>query len=105
MLTLTANQKANLSVQFLDAKGNPALVDGTPVWMTENSDLLALEPALDGMSCTVSAVGPIGETTAQVTADADLGAGVVNIFGSILVEVTAGMATTVEITATTPEEQ
>src|SRR5262245_15536781 len=81
MLTLTATQKATLSVEFLDSKGNPASVDGVPVWMTDNSDLLALAPSADGMSCEVSAVGPIGAASAQVTADADLGSGIVNIFG------------------------
>src|SRR5262245_38589692 len=105
MLTLTSNQKALLSVTFLDSKGNPAPVDSTPVWMTDNTDLLALTPAADGLSCTVAAVGPLGSATAQVNADADLGAGVVNIFGTLLVEVTAGQAATVAIAAGTPEEQ
>src|SRR5262245_32037582 len=105
MLTLTSTQKADLSVTFLDAKGNPAQVDGVPTWMTDNTDVLALTPAADGMSCEVAAVGPIGNATAQVAADADLGAGVVAIFGTIDVQVTAGQASRVEIAASPPVQQ
>jgi hypothetical protein len=105
MLTLTSSQKALLSVQFLDAKGNPAQVDEPPTWMTDNTDLLSLSPAPDGLSCWVAAVGVLGSATAQVNADADLGQGIVNIFGTIAVEVVAGQATTVTIDAGPAQEQ
>ena len=105
MLTLTSTQKARLSVQFLDSRGNPAAVDGVPAWMTDNSDVLALTPSADGMSCEVAALGVIGQATAQVNADADLGSGIVNIFGTLLVEVTAGQASSVTITPGPVQEQ
>ncbi len=102
---LTDCQQVTLSVTFLDKKGNPARVDGAPAWLVDNPNVLALTPAADGLSCLVSAVGPLGSALVTLTADADLGAGVVSVIGTFAVDVTAGAATTVAITAGTPEEQ
>ncbi len=105
---MTGSQQTNASVTFLDKKGNKAKVDGVPVWSTDNSDALALTPAADGMSCAVVAVGPLtGDTPAhvQINADADLGAGVVEIIGTVEVNIVAGQATVVNITLDTPTDQ
>ena len=95
---LTSTQKQSLSVVFTDKKGNPAPVDGIPAWGVDNPNVLALDPAPDGMSCEVAAVGPLGTAKVSIQADADLGAGVVALAGVYDVEVTASQATTVEIT-------
>ncbi len=105
MLTLTSSQKAALTVAFKDKKGNPATVDGAPIWGVDNPNVLAITPAADGLSCDVSAVGPLGTALVSVQADADLGEGVVPIAGSLEVMITSGAAETVEITAGAPEEQ
>jgi len=104
-LQMTATQQCLISVAFTDKKGNPAKVDGYPVWLTDNTELLALSPANDGMSCLIAAVGPLGSGTVSVRADADLGAGVTNISGSLDVTITGGMATGVALSAGTPVEQ
>lgn len=101
-LTLTDSQSCPLSVAFVDAAGNPAVVDGAPQWLTGNSEILALAPAADGLSCVVNAAGPLGTATVSVSADADLGSGSTTISGSLDVTVIAGAAVTVDITAGTP---
>lgn len=102
---LAATQQVPVSVAFTDKKGNPAPVDGVPTWSTDNSEVLALTPAADGLSCVVAAVGPLGSATVTLQADADLGEGVVSIVGSLSVNVTAGSATVVALTPGVPEEQ
>lgn len=102
---LEDGQQVPLSVAFLDKHGHPATVDGAPEWFVDNSEVLALEPAADGMSCLIKAVGPIGTATVSMKADADLGDGVKELVGLFEVEVTAGQATTVVITPGTPTEQ
>lgn len=102
---LTYSQEATLSVAFLDGKGNPAETDGPPEWLVSNPNVLALEPAADGLSCVCSAVGPLGQATVSVKADADLGAGRKEVVGLLDVTVTAGTAVTVVITPSAPVEQ
>lgn len=103
--TITVSQQVPVSVSFVDKKGNPAKVDGVPQWATDNSDVLLLEPAADGLSCNVKAVGMIGTGMVQVTADADLGAGFTPIIGTLQVDVTGGTAATVVLTPGSPTEQ
>lgn len=102
---LTVTQQVPVGVEFKDAKGNPAKVDGVPAWATDNSDVLALEPAADGLSCNVKAAGVIGTAKVQVSADADLGAGVELVIGTLEIEVVAGKAATVVLTPGTVSEQ
>lgn len=103
-MIMTATQQVGLSVAVTDKKGNPAQVQD-PVWATDNSDLLTLEVAADGMSCTVKATGVLGAGTVQFTCDADLGDGVSPLIGTVAFEITAGAATVVTITEGTPTEQ
>lgn len=102
---MTITQFTTVRVKrFLDARGNPAIVDGVPEWNTDNSDILALEPADDGMSCKVTAVGMVGAAMVQMTADADLGAGFKPLVGTIEFDITPGQATTVELEVDTPAD-
>lgn len=102
---LTSSQEVDLSVRFSDRKGNPAQVQGPPLWQVDNPNVLALTPADDGLACTVSAVGPLGTATVSIQADADLGEGVKNLVGVFAVEVTGGEAQTVEIVPGAAREQ
>lgn len=102
---MTDTQQVSVSPKFLDKKGNPAQVDGPPEWLTDNSDVLALEPATDGLSCLVKAVGALGTGTVTVRADADLGTGVVPLIGTLEIEITGSMAMQVALTPGTPTEQ
>lgn len=102
---MSDSQEVPLSITPVDKKKNPAKIDGVPEWSTDNSELLALKPSADGLSCLVSAVGPLGTAKVSVKADAKIGEGEEHLFGVIDIEVTAGQATSMEITAGTATEQ
>lgn len=102
MLTLTDIQGVDLSVAPVDAKGNPAKVDGAPVWVVSAPDVCDIAVAADGLSAHVTAKGPLGSCQVTVTADADLGEGVRNITGMLDVEVIASEAASLSITAGAP---
>lgn len=107
MLILTATQQCQLSISVTDAKGNPAQVEGAPVWSSSEAAFASVEASADGMSAVVKSVGPVTTSPVQinVTADADLGEGVVPLVGLLEVSVIAGEAVNVGIVAGTPEEQ
>lgn len=104
-LTMTDSQVAKATVKIVDKKGQPAPTDGPPTWSTDNSDMVALAPAADGLSCDVAAVAPLGSCKVFVHADADLGSGSVDIIGTLDVTITGGAATTVTIDTAPPIEQ
>lgn len=102
---MTDTQQVTLNVAFVDKKGNPAKVDGTPEWLVDNPNVAALEPAADGKTCKVKAVGPLGDFTVTMKADALVGEGTEDLIGSYAGSITAGKATNVTITAGAVEEQ
>ena len=104
-MNISDSQQVGLSIQPVDKRGNPASLDGVPVWLSSNSEVVSVVAAADGLSAVATAVGPLGTATVSVTADADLGAGVTEIAGTLDITVTAGAATTVKITAGDPTEQ
>lgn len=91
-----------LSVQPVDKKGNPATLAGVPAWTVSDPTLATLNTAPDGLSSTVLAVGPLGHV--QVAATFDDGAEDV-LSGTLEVDIVAGAAATLYITAGTPSEQ
>jgi hypothetical protein len=100
-VTLTDVQKVDAGIQIVDAKGNPALVDGAPVWAASDP-ALDVQTSPDGMTATISAVGPLGAYQVTVTADADLGAGVVPLMGILDVVVVASEAVAVNVVPGVP---
>lgn len=108
-LVLSSTQQAALSFTVVDAKGNPAKVDGVPVWDSVDPTTVSVTPGADGMSAMVKAVGPVttAGTSVQVSVqvDADLGAGVTPLMGTLDVQIVAGQAVAVSLAAGTPEEQ
>lgn len=105
VLTLTSIQKCALSIRPVDARGNPAHVEGAPTWGLSDPALLDLQVAADGLSATVFARGPIGAGQVRVDADADLGEGVETITGLLDVVVIAAQAVSLVIATGTPENQ
>jgi len=103
--TMSSSQQTDVSVVFLDKAGNPAQVDGVPEWMVDNPNVLAINPGIDGLSCRVAAVGPLGLAKVTLTADADLGEGVTAVVGFLDIEITAGQAATVQLNPTAPVEK
>jgi hypothetical protein len=91
MLSLSTVQKVLISIKPVDKKGNPAKVDGIPVWDVSVKGIVALFPAPDGMECDVIGVSP-GGVQVNVQADANLDAGIKTITGTLDVQVTPAEA-------------
>ena len=105
-LQLTDSQQATLSVAYADKRGNPVPAPAgaqPPTWMVDNSAILTLTPAADGMSCVIAAVGPLG--TAKVSVAATDAAGNALAGGGIDVPIVSGAPSTLNITGGTPSEQ
>ena len=102
-LVLTDEQKVTLSIQPKTAAGNPAPVDGIPIWSSSDETILAVVSAPDGLSATATTVGPVGSAQVNVSADADLGAGVRTLTAILDVQVIAAEAVSLAINAGTPE--
>lgn len=90
-MQLPDDKSVSATASFVDAKGNPAQVQGMPVWGTDRPDLLSVVDNGDG-SATVSPVGPLGSGQVTCTGDADLGEGVTEVVLLGTVEVIAGTA-------------
>lgn len=104
-LILKDTQKFSAAVKYVDGKGNPAKVEGTPQWSVSDVNLLGVTPSDDGMSAEVVATGPLGSCQVSVTADADLGEGTKPIIGTLDVDIVAGEAVSAVIEAGAPAEQ
>jgi hypothetical protein len=90
-MQLPDDKSVSATASFVDAKGNAAQVQGTPVWETDRPDLLVMIDNGIG-SVIVSALGPLGSGQVTCTGDADLGDGVVPVILLGTVEVIAGTA-------------
>ena len=100
--TLTDIQQVTLAITVVDARGNPAKLDGAPVWTTSDAALLTVVPSEDGMSCVATAVGPLGTAQVTVTGDALIGEGVRELFGVLDVEIVASEALNITIVPGNP---
>lgn len=104
-LQLTDNQKVTFAIEPVSAKGNPAKVDGAPVWSTSDDTVLTVEASEDGLSAVVKATGKVGSAQVSVLADADLGDGVTQLAGTIGIDVVAGAAASLNLVAGEITEQ
>jgi hypothetical protein len=80
MANLNTSQQVPATLAITNAAGQPAPVDGVPVWASSDETVILVTPAADGMSAVAAAVAP-GTGRITVTADADTGAGVTTITG------------------------
>jgi hypothetical protein len=104
MLILTDEQQVSLSLEAKTAAGNPANLDGAPVWSSSNTDVLFLEVSEDGLTAKAVTTGQLGTVQVSVTADADLDVGEVRELVAVLdVTVVAAEAVSLGIAAGTPE--
>ena len=102
-LILTDEQKVSLSIQPVTSAGNPAKVDGVPVWSVSDETVLTLTVAEDGLSAVATVTGTLGASQVSVKADADLGEGIKEIAAVLDVSVVASQAASLSITTATPE--
>lgn len=101
--TLTVDQQVSLSVAYVDSQGNPAQVDGVPVWASSDTNVATVLAAADGLSAVAAAAGNIGTAQISVTADADLGAGTTSLISLLDLAVVGGEAVSGTITPGEPE--
>lgn len=103
-ITINNEQKVNVTLSPVDANGKPAPLDGVPVWSVVDGDS-TVEPAADGLSAEITSSDTPGVTDFLVTADADLGQGVVPISDTIALTVEHAQATALGLAAGTPENK
>lgn len=105
MLVLTDVQKVALAIAPKSAAGNPAQVDGAPVWSSSDETILTLTVAPDGLSAEAVTTGKLGTVQVNVSADADLGEGAKTITGVLDIEVKASEAVSLDVSAGTPSDK
>ena len=103
MFTLPDDKVANGAITYVDAKGNPAKVDGVPAWSSSDDAVIAVAQAADGMSAVITPMG-LGTAQVRIEADADLGSGVVSLVTLGDVEVIAGTAVAGVLTLALPDD-
>ena len=95
----TSEQKVLISLNPVTAAGNPATLDGAPVWTVTEGDC-TLEVAADGLSCYLISGAANVVSYITVSADADLdGTEVREISESIVYAVLAPEATALGLNA------
>jgi len=91
--TLASRMQVHVHVAYVDAAGNPAVVDGPVQWASSDSTIVTVTvDAADSAKALVAAVGPVGQAQVTATADADLGSGVRTLVTPMDVTVAAGEA-------------
>ena len=98
MEVMNVGKKKKVSVKFVDASGFEAKVDGKPVFAVSDLEMASLAVSEDGMSAEVMALKP-GSFMLSLTADADMGAGIKPIIGSLSFDVLSGEAVAVMLVA------
>lgn len=93
MQQIRKGYEVDVTVTFTDDLGNAASVDGAPTWVASGTAFTVL-PVADGMAAVIQGTGEIiGETAIlTMTADADLGAGVVTVTRSEDLQLVSGTA-------------
>lgn len=103
-LVITDTQAFTVDVTALSSKDNVTRVDGPIVFTTSDPSILGVT-VVDEDTARFFAVGPVGTAQGQAKADADLGAGIVEIVGLLDVEIVAGPAVKLVLTPSAPQEQ
>jgi hypothetical protein len=78
LITITNEQKVMVTLAPTTEAGNPAILDGIPTWTVVQGDA-TLEVSEDGLSAFLVSGEAEVNSQIEVTADADLGEGVVTL--------------------------
>jgi hypothetical protein len=71
MATANTSQQFNPTLVITNAAGQPATVNGVPVWASSDATVISVAAAADGMSAAVPCVAP-GTARITVSANADM---------------------------------
>lgn len=93
---LPIDRIVTVSIQPVDAAGNPAPVDGAPVWASSDTRL-TVTPTEDGLSAVLTPRGDLGAVQVSVSADALLGPEVRTLTGLLDVQIVGGEAVALSI--------
>lgn len=96
LITITNEEKVQVTLSPATAAGNPAMLDGAPTWTVTEGDA-TLEVDSDGMSAFLVSGAPDVNSKITITADADLGEGVVTLEDTIDLAVVAASASALGI--------
>lgn len=99
MVLKVSSPTKRFSIKIGDKFRNPAQVDGAPKWSLTNESLATVVAADDGMSAMVTPLGPVGSCKIQVHADPDLTSAVADLFGEMDLDLIAGDAVSIDISA------
>ena len=105
MYTLPADKQVRLQIQYVDANGNPAKVDGAVTWSSSDEDIARCEPRAplhedvpEGGAVMLIPGTKVGECQVSARADADLGEGMRELVSLLDVTVVGGEAVAGNIT-------
>lgn len=102
LITITNEEKVQVTLAPTTAAGNPATLDGIPTWEVIEGDA-TIEVSDDGMMCTLISGAADVNSKIEVTADADLGEGIVNLVDVVDLAVVAAGASLLGLSVGTPE--
>jgi len=92
MYTMPITHTVNLQVAYVDAGGNPAVVDSV-VWASSNNDIVTVQQdATDPTKCLIASTDNVGTSQVTATADVRMGPEVKNLISLLDVTIVAGEA-------------
>lgn len=100
-LKLTTEQQVKVTIKPVSETGQPAKVDGAPTWEVASGEC-TVKAADDGLSAIITAADAAGDSEISVSADADLGSGVITITDAIRVTVRGPQAKALGLFAEDP---
>jgi|ERR1051325_5585414 hypothetical protein len=100
-VTITNEEKVQISLNPVTATGKPAKVDGVPVWSVQFGTV-TLDVAADGLSAFIVSGDNPEDADVLVDADADLGPGVADISDVVHMHVTSANAANLGLIASPP---
>jgi hypothetical protein len=101
--TLASGMQVHLKVSYVDAGGNPAVVDGPVTWASSDVNVATVTAESD-TTALVKTVGPTGQLQISATADVDLGEGIKELITPMDLTVAAGEAVAGTIEPVGPAE-
>jgi hypothetical protein len=98
--TLPNDKEVALNIAYVDAKGNPAMVDGDVQWSSSDDNICTVtaKPGNQAMNALVVPAANLGNAQISAKADADMGEGVKEIITLFDLTVVGGEAVAGTIT-------